>query len=344
MRKMTIAVLGCLWVSLAATTGAPADDADRVAMLAGELADSSFKVRLKAAVLLGRTADEKAVGPLIKALRDENYVVRGAAARALGNLGLPHSLRAIEWIFPLADDEEPFVRKEAQSALARLTSQESLDRIIAGLSHEKPSVRQVAVRLLSAVVTLPDARAAIATALGDSDEDVRQEAVVAIKGMGQGDMEALLLSALWRRDNYRVQAGAVRLLGEMRTAASLGPLADLLVSDDVVPEVKKEAAEALASMKSLIDVKAQVAVLESSDRTAQDRAIKLLGIQGGQEAVEALLRLLKHSDLFVRRQAVFALGDAGDPRAVPALEYLQKTEDNQRFKDIIGRTIRKLKP
>lgn len=343
MRK-TVAVIGCVWACLVAGGGARAEDPDRVAMLSGELTDSSFKVRLKAAVLLGRIADERAVGPLIKALRDENYVVRGAAARALGNLGLPLSLRAIEWIFPLADDEEPFVRKEAQSALTRLCTRESLDRVIAGLSHEKGAVRQMAVRLLSAVVSLPDARAAIATALGDPDEDVRQEAVQAVKGMGQTDMEGLLLSALWRRDNYQVQAGAVRLLGEMRSPAALGPLADLLVSDDVVPEVKKEAAEALAAMKSLIDIKAQIAVLESSDRTAQDRAIKLLGIQGSQEAVEALLRLLKHADLFVRRQAVFALGDAGDPRAVPALEYLQKTEDNQRFKDIIGRTIRKLKP
>ena len=63
---------------------------DKVAFLSVKLGDNpSFKVRLKAAVLLGRMKDARAVRPLCDALEDDNYVVRGAAARALGNLGHP---------------------------------------------------------------------------------------------------------------------------------------------------------------------------------------------------------------------------------------------------------------
>jgi HEAT repeat protein len=87
-----------------------------------------------------------------------------------------------------------------------------------------------------------------------------------------------------------------------------------------------------------------VAQLSSPDRATQDRAIKLLGIHGGPDAVDALLAQLKHPDAFVRRQVVFALGDSGDPRAITALEYQLKTEDNPRFRELIERTLRKLRP
>ena len=97
-------------------------------------------------------------------------------------------------------------------------------------------------------------------------------------------------------------------------------------------------------MKDQINVAALIAQLSQEDRVLRDRAIKLLGIHGGREAVDALLGLLKHQDPFVRRKAVFALGDTNDPRAIPALEFLLKSEDNPRFRELIKRTLRKLKP
>ncbi len=317
---------------------------DKVAFLSDKLGENpSFKVRLKAAVLLGRMNDARAVRPLCDALEDGNYVVRGAAARALGNLGHHMAVAAVEPLLRLVGDEEPFVRKEVRRALENLAGEKSIDYFISAMSNDDSTVRLTAVHVLS-MMRVSDARVAIIPALGDSDEEVRAEAIVAVKGLGHAEMESLLMQAITKNDNYQVQVTSARLIGEMRITSAMGSLADLLVRDDVVPEVKREAAEALSLMKDQINVAALVAQLNQEDRVLRDRAIKLLGIHGGRDAVDALLGLLKHQDPFVRRKAVFALGDTNDPRAIPALEFLLKSEDNPRFRELIKRTLRKLKP
>jgi len=111
-----------------------------------------------------------------------------------------------------------------------------------------------------------------------------------------------------------------------------------------VPEVKREATESLSQMKGEIDVERALSELAAENRSLRDRAIKLLGIQGGRKAVDALMALLKDPDVFLRRRAIIALGDAGDPRAISSLEYLLKTEETPRLREQIKRTLRKLKP
>lgn len=317
---------------------------DKIAFLSGKLREtSSFKVRLKAAVLLGRMSDPRAVKPLSDALDDENYVVRGAAARALGNLGHPLAVSAVEPLLNLVGDEEPFVRKEAKRALQRLAGEKSLDYFVSALSNENASIRLAAVHVLS-TMKMSQARAAIIPVLGDSDEEVRAEAIVAFKGLGLEELTDLLNTALGSQDNYKVQATAASLVGELKISALMGKLADLLVRDDVVPEVKREATESLIQMKDEIDVEKALLELKADNRSLRDRAIKLLGINGGRKAVDALMALLKDPDAFVRRRAIIALGDAGDPRAISSLEYLLKNEETPRLREQIKRTLRKLKP
>ncbi len=344
-RTAAVALLIALW----AAGGAPArvaaaPEEDKVAFLALKLKDaSSFKIRLKAAVMLGRLADARAVEPLVRALRDESYVVRGAAARALGNLGLPMAAGSVESIFKLVDDEEPFVQQEARQALMRLVGDESLDQFVSVLQGDRPNARMTAVQVL-ATREAPAARDALLLALGDEDEEVRAEAVLAIQRLERSQLLALLRLGLARKDAYRVQAAAAQMIGELKMTEAMSDLSGLLVADDAVPEVKKEAARALTGMKQLLDVPALVAQLQSADRRVQSQAIQLLGLHGGRESVDALLNLLKHEDPFVRQRAVFALGDAGDSRAIPALEYLLKNETDARFRQLIERTLRKLRP
>ncbi len=347
-RTSWLVLAGLLWAALLVLP-APAradEDAaeDKVAFLAAKLEESSsFKVRLKAAVLLGRLGDARAVRPLRSALRDDNYVVRGAAARALGNLGLPAAVHAVEPLFGLLGDEEPFVRKEAERALEQLAGQETLDHYIAALSSSNQRERLAAVAVL-AQLDLPAARSALVMALGDRDEEVRDRAIMALRGYSVEQRTALLRQALERSDRYRVQVTAARLVGEMRSASLIEPLADLLVAPEVVPEVKKEAATALRELKKQIDVPALIEQLASDDKRLRSRAIQLLGLHGGRAAVDALMDLLRHEDSYVRRRAVFALGDAGDPRAIPALEYLLKAETDPRFVESIERALRKIRP
>jgi hypothetical protein len=97
----------------------PAAAAGKVDELAKSLLeDSSYKVRLQAALLLGRLGDRAAVDPLVKALGDENKTVRAMAAQSLGKLGAPEAAAPLKAL--LDRERDSFVRGQAQQAIASL--------------------------------------------------------------------------------------------------------------------------------------------------------------------------------------------------------------------------------
>src|SRR5437764_317390 len=89
--------------------------ADRIDELATAITrDPSFKVRVQAALALGRTSDPRAVLPLIAALKDENETVRGMAVNSLALLG---DERALEPLLAARKDKSPLVRDNVDKAL-----------------------------------------------------------------------------------------------------------------------------------------------------------------------------------------------------------------------------------
>jgi hypothetical protein len=82
------------------------------------LEDSSYKVRLQAALLLGKLGDRAAAPPLIKALGDENRTVRAMAAQSLGRLRAVEAGPALKAL--LQRERDGFVRTQAEKALATL--------------------------------------------------------------------------------------------------------------------------------------------------------------------------------------------------------------------------------
>lgn len=109
---------GLLGLALLLLLARPAR-ADKVDDLVTALrSDESYKVRVQAALVLGKLKDKRALRPLMQALKDENPTVRAVAAQSLGALGdasaLP-SLRAAA-----EADESDFVKREADAALKKL--------------------------------------------------------------------------------------------------------------------------------------------------------------------------------------------------------------------------------
>ena len=82
------------------------------------LEDSNYKVRVQAALVLGKLGDHKAVPFLIKALADQNKTVRGIAAAALGQLGDGHASDPLRDL--MKRETDPFVRSQAEKAVAAL--------------------------------------------------------------------------------------------------------------------------------------------------------------------------------------------------------------------------------
>jgi hypothetical protein len=81
--------------------------------------DSNYKVRVQAALVLGKLGDAAAVACLTRALGDQNKTVRAMSAQALGQLGdgaAVDSLRALS-----KRDPDPFVRSQTEKAMALLS-------------------------------------------------------------------------------------------------------------------------------------------------------------------------------------------------------------------------------
>jgi hypothetical protein len=79
--------------------------------------DRSEKVRVQAALVLGRTGHDRALDPLLWALaEDGSPAVRATAARALADLGQPDP-RAETALKRAATDADPLVRRHAAEAL-----------------------------------------------------------------------------------------------------------------------------------------------------------------------------------------------------------------------------------
>ncbi len=102
--------------------------ADKVDDLVKRLRDPDNKVRLSAALNLGKLGDKRAIVPLTAALKDSDKTVRGVAAAALGKLidgSVDTKTRksAIDALEQAAkNDDDGFVRSQAQKAFDSVKS------------------------------------------------------------------------------------------------------------------------------------------------------------------------------------------------------------------------------
>lgn len=121
--------------------GSSSARADRVTDLAKRLnKSSSDKARIAAAVSLGRLKDKRALKPLVKALQDENVVVRALAASALGGLGDSRALPALR---RATLDKDKTVRKRATEAIGVIRKSTSAS---AGRKNQRYMVKSRTIR------------------------------------------------------------------------------------------------------------------------------------------------------------------------------------------------------
>jgi hypothetical protein len=110
---LAVLVLGLLAQARAAVPPGKVDE-----LCKALLEDQNYKVRVQAALVLGRLGDTGAVPSLVKALGDPNKTVRAIAAQALGQLGDQGAGDPLRQL--LQRETDTFVRTQTEKALAAL--------------------------------------------------------------------------------------------------------------------------------------------------------------------------------------------------------------------------------
>jgi len=265
-------------------------------------------VRTEASWALGIIADERAIGPLAHALKDEDWHVRKQAAVALARMSngngkatkhLVHALQHSDW----------HVRKQAAWALGQLGDTRAIKPLIRVVSDdEDPVVQQEAAAALGELGYSKVEVDSILDALKDPNPTVRETAEASLKEKGEAATAALVHALRFRKD----------------------------------PEVKKDAAYAL-TLIGPSSARLLVVALRDKDPEVRYIAATTLGDVGDREAVDALMLALEKDDSpRVRYQAVVSLGKLHDTRAAGALVHATK-DQNPKVAEAARKALRNIR-
>jgi len=222
----------------------------------------------------------------------DTHVVRGRAAKALGEIG---DLSAIEPLVKMLQQyEDPFVRKETVVALGQ----------IGGLR-----VFQVLIDLLQAA---GEKESLYFPAWYDPVycENIVTAVVDALIQYNSAAVDPLI-DLLGGSHNDMQRRAIVRVLAKVGDERALESLLLLLQDSDQV--TRRWAVTGLGKLADVRAVEPLMTALKDSDSVVRENAAEALGLLGDPRAIDALLTLRKDPDMLVRDTVKEALHQLGRP-------------------------------
>ena len=191
------------------------------------LEDDDAMVRIEAADVAGRVHLREAAPLLVEWLDDPDVALREAAAGALGRLGdTPHTGQLVRAL----GDADARVRRAAVGALATLGGREVVVPLLGRLDDDDPQVR---VDAAAALAVLRDGRAAVPLVgrARDAVPEVRAAVYAALGDLGDARGLAPLVQGL-RDDNEDARLAAIGALGRLGQDGAVDPLTERLETED----------------------------------------------------------------------------------------------------------------
>lgn len=219
------------------TAGEPAQETpleeerikDEIEIQIDLLQDPDWAVRREAVITLGEMGDERCVEPLIKSLQDGDWQVREVAIEALGMVGSP----AVDPLIRLTRSWDH--RKAALRALGKIKDERVLDPLINQLRSDEfgEDATDALVDLGSPAVEK------LVSALGDKDENIRKQAVIALGRIQDPAAIEPLVEKLKDKDWFTrlTAAAALEKIGDERGREAIKPL---LKDPDMVVKMRVE--------------------------------------------------------------------------------------------------------
>ncbi len=281
----------------------------------------------KTLISLGKSA----VGPLLDALATDDELVRVELFR-------DEVLRILRAIGPSDPDlllaglhhQKASVRAVCALVLGNVKDMRALPALAQVLEKDEPQVRKAAARSLGNLASrgLKDSRATVLliAALRDQDPGVRADAAYALGAMKDATAVEPLVASV-RDQDPGVRAQAAFALGVIKDGKALEPLVMALKDENY--RVRANAAGALGVIKDSRAVPPLIGVLNDQDWYARQKAAHALGAIKDSRAVEPLISALRSKDHQTRLEAAKALGELEDARAVKPLTALLKDENRK---------------
>lgn len=275
-------------------------------------------VHSKTAEALARSGDERAIGVLFEALKDEDREVRACAAAALGQVG---GERATDALLDAYRGADAYVRGAVAGALARIGGTRAVAPLLDDLKAEDVLTRrQVAIAMgpqggeLGLTLLLEILKS-------ERSPTDRRRAAKALGLMSGERVVDALIEAL-KDEKYYVSYQAAQALGELGDKRATEPLIKALNSEN--KRVRWVAARALGLIGDARAVGPLIEALRDREFLVRMSAAKSLGQIGGERAVRALIDILKEPKSDVHWSATKALAQIGGEQAVaPLIELLK---------------------
>jgi HEAT repeat protein len=297
-----------------------ADAAGTIAILLGH---EEMETQLLTADALARIGNPApCVGPLNRALEDDNAEVRVKCAQVLGGFGAA-SLAAVPRLVRLASaDTSEAVRAAAKDALPRIApAQGRAQRVAAGLRSKDKATRLATATSMSEMGD--EGRPAIPTllrAFHDPDAEVRFAAAASAAAIAP-DSASVKKSVVVMVTDPKEDRFARTRLARAAQDANL-PLAD------GVPALAEQA--------------------KSTDLLLRKGAVVILGLVRpvSDPAIQALIMALGDASPDVRGLSAESLGEIGKPAqaALPSLDHLMKTDRDAGVRNFASAAYYRISP
>ena len=160
--------------------------------------------------------------------------------------------------------------------------------------------------------------------LQSSDENEREEAVMALSGLSDTRVILPLIHALSDQSLF-VRRAAAKALGKTNSQKAIGPLIKALSEEE--RSVREAAAEALGHLGD-IAIPHLIHNLKDDDWRVRVGSLIALRISTNRISnIDHILSALSDESPYVRREAVKTLGRIGDPSILPYIIQATKDED-----------------
>lgn len=259
-------------------------------------------------------ADERAIYPLIKALRDENSGVQDAAMRSLIAIG---GETVAYMVAPLLRGDS-FQRNTAQIILRDLGSA-AVPILYPQLKDKDDDVRKFALDLMGDIREGVDAEQIIPM-MKDPNANVRASAIRALGLIEYRDGLQYFINAL--KDEEWVCFTALEALAQMNMSEALDPIMELLESDSET--IRQNAVDTLGSIGTDLAKEALLRHIRKArpggERVETIRSLVRIGVTPSMsEVYDQLMSMLQGDDWDDRLIALKGLVDLKDVNAVPII-------------------------